>query len=131
MHSQGAIEIARLCKKLHPNSLVVMGGLTATVFAEEIVRKYKFVDAVIRGEAEKPFVELMRMLEGQIELDAVPNLTIRGNEGEVQSTPLMKPSDDLDDYEFTRLDLLEPKRSIFTPGLLPSWVIPISARLRA
>ena len=38
----------------------------------------------------------------------------------------MKPGDDLDEFEFTRLDLLEPKRAIFTPGQLPSWVIPIS-----
>ncbi|NIR87056.1 hypothetical protein GWO13_05565 [Candidatus Bathyarchaeota archaeon] len=45
-HSQGAIEIARLCKKHHPNSLVVLGGLTATRFASEIVSKFHFIDAV-------------------------------------------------------------------------------------
>jgi radical SAM superfamily enzyme YgiQ (UPF0313 family) len=58
-HSQGAIEIARLCRKLHPNSLIVLGGLTATRFHEEIIRKYEFVDAVVRGEAERPFLQMM------------------------------------------------------------------------
>jgi B12-binding domain/radical SAM domain protein len=126
VHSQGAIEIARLCKKLHPESIVVLGGLTSTVFHEEIVRKYEFVDAVIRGEAEKPFLQLMRALELQKNLEAVPNLTFRDNNGGIRNTPLMEPSIDLDEFEFTRLDLLEPKRAIFTPGLLPNWTIPIA-----
>jgi radical SAM superfamily enzyme YgiQ (UPF0313 family) len=126
VHSQGAIEIARLCKKLHPESIVVLGGLTSTVFHEEIVRKYEFVDAVIRGEAEKPFLQLMRALELQKNLEAVPNLTFRDNNGGIRNTPLMEPSIDLDEFEFTRLDLLEPKGAIFTPGLLPNWTIPIA-----
>jgi len=125
VHSQGAIEIARLCKKLHPEAMVLLGGLTATVFHEEIVRKYEFVDVVIRGEAEKPFLELMRALEGDNELDEVPNLTFRDEGGEIRSTPLLSPCVDLDEFEFTRLDLLEPKQSIFTPGMLPSWSVPI------
>jgi radical SAM superfamily enzyme YgiQ (UPF0313 family) len=125
VHSQGAIEIARLCKKLHPDAMVVLGGLTATVFHEELVRKYEFVDAVIRGEAEKPFLLLMRALEQHKELEEVPNLTYRDGAGRIRSVPLMKPSVDLDEFEFTRLDLLEPKGSIFTPGMLPSWTIPI------
>ena len=125
VHSQGAIEIARLCKTQHPEAMVILGGLTATVFHEEIVRKYEFVDAVIRGEAEKPFLSLMRALEGQQELEAVPNLTFRDGAGGIKSVPLMAPSVDLDEFEFTRLDLLEPKEAIFTPGMLPSWSVPV------
>jgi radical SAM superfamily enzyme YgiQ (UPF0313 family) len=45
VHSQGAIEIAKWRKKLHPEALVALGGLTSTIFHEEIVRKYEFVDA--------------------------------------------------------------------------------------
>jgi B12-binding domain/radical SAM domain protein len=125
VHSQGAIEIARLCKKLHPEAFVILGGLTSTIFHEEIIRKYEFVDAVIRGEAEKPFLLLLRALEAHQELDGVPNLTFRNARGEIKCVPLMKPSADLDEYEFTRLDLLEPKGAIFGPGLPPHWSIPI------
>ena len=113
VHSQGAIEIARLCKRLHPEAMVVLGGLTATVFHEEIVREYDFVDAVIRGEAEKPFLALMKALDQGEKLDAVPNLTYRDGAGAVRSAPLMKPSTDLDEFDFTRLDLLEPREAIF------------------
>jgi B12-binding domain/radical SAM domain protein len=125
VHVQGAIEIARLCKQLHPEAMVLLGGLTATVFHEEIVRKYEFVDAVIRGEAEKPFLALMRALEGQKDLESVPNLTYRNGPGEIMSVPLMKPDDTLDEYDFTRLDLLDPNGAIFTPGTLASWVVPV------
>jgi B12-binding domain/radical SAM domain protein len=126
VHSQGAIEIARLCKKLHPEAMVVLGGFTATVFHEEIVQKYEFVDAVIRGEAEKPFQLLMKALEEKRALGEVPSLTFRNGDDDIVSVPLMEPDADLDEFEFTRLDLLEPKRSVFTPGLLPSWTIPIA-----
>ena len=126
VHAQGAIEIARLCKKLHPEAMVILGGLTATVFHEEIIQNFDFVDAVIRGEAEKPFLTLMKTLGKRQGLESVPNLTFRDGEGEIINVPLMKPDDDLDEYEFTRLDLLEPRGAIFHPGVLPSWVVPIA-----
>jgi B12-binding domain/radical SAM domain protein len=125
VHSQGAIEIAKLCKKLHPEAKVVLGGLTSTVFHEEIIRKYEFVDAVIRGEAEKPFVLLMQALDQDKKLEGVPNLTFRDGSGGVTDVPLMEPSADLDEFEFTRLDLLQPKGAIFGPDLPPHWSIPV------
>lgn len=125
IHSQGAIEIARLCKKLHPDAMVVVGGLSSTVFHEEILQKFEFVDAVIRGEAEKPFLLLMQALEQHKGLGQVPNLTFRDNSGGIQSVPLMTPCVDLDELEFTRLDLLEPKGSVFPTDKPPHWSIPI------
>ncbi len=123
VHCQGAIELARVCKRLHPDATVVLGGLTATVFHEEIIRKYRFVDAVIRGEAEMPFLLLMRALEQHKPLEGVPNLTFRDGGGAIRSEPLMEPSTDLDEFEFTRLDLIEPKRSIF--GSPAHWTVPV------
>jgi radical SAM superfamily enzyme YgiQ (UPF0313 family) len=104
-HSQGAVEIAKLCKKLHPNSLVVIGGLTATCFHEEIIREYKFVDSVIRGEAEKPFLQFLRALDEYNKIMDTPNLTYRNSERQICITPLMTPTEDLDEFEFTRFDL--------------------------
>src|SRR6185369_4376559 len=124
-HAQGAMEVARLCKELHPGSLVVTGGLTATRFHEEIIGKYEFVDAVVRAEAEKPFLELVRALEKNGRLGDTPNLTYRTEGGEIRSTPLMKASSDLDDFEFTRLDLIAPDTSIFPPNAPPRWSLAV------
>ena len=114
-HSQGAIEIARLCKKHHPNSLVILGGLTATCFHEEIIEKYDFIDGVIRAEAEKPMLKLVQAYEKNGKVTDTPNLTYRSHEGEIIITPMMDASNDLDDFEYTRFDLIEPKTSILSP----------------
>ncbi len=124
-HSQGALEVARLCKELHPDSLVILGGLTATCYHQEIIRKYRFVDAVLRAEAEKPFLELVRAFESHGRLTATPNLTYRTDTGEICVTPLMPPSVDLDEFEFTRFDLLEPKTSILPSRVQPRGNLPL------
>ncbi len=118
-HAQGAIEVARMCKKLHPDSLVIIGGLTATYFHEEIISKHEFVDAVVRGEAEKPLLQLIRAFDKIGRLTATPNLTYRTETGKVCVTPLARPNMNFDEFEFTRFDLLEPKTSIFATG--PRW----------
>lgn len=120
-HAQGAIEVARRCKELHPASTVVMGGLTATRFHEEILRTYPFVDAVIRAEGEKALMQLVRTLENQGRLGEVPNLTYRSEGGTVASTPLGPASRDLDEFEYTRFDLLEPKTSVYPPQAPPRY----------
>ena len=124
-HAQGALEVARLCKKLHPGSLVIMGGLTATRFHDEIIRTYDFVDAVVRAEAEKPFLKLVQALEKNGRLTDTPNLTYRNEDGELRTTPLMPASTDIDDFEFTRFDLIEPKTSIFPVNAPPRWSLAV------
>jgi radical SAM superfamily enzyme YgiQ (UPF0313 family) len=37
----------------------------------------------------------------------------------------MKPVNDLDEFEFTRLNLLKPDKTIFTPHMPPHWNIPV------
>ncbi|MCF8095103.1 MAG: radical SAM protein [Desulfobacteraceae bacterium] len=124
-HSQGAVEIARLCKSLHPNSHVIMGGMTATRFHEEIIEKYPFIDAVVRGEAEKPMLQLVRACEEHDRLTDTPNLTYRNDNGSIRTTPLMPASQDLDEYEYVRFDLLEPKTSICPPDSNSRWSLAV------
>lgn len=52
VHARGALETAMLVKLLNSSAKVVVGGLTATVFAEEVV-KSGYVDAVVLGEGEE------------------------------------------------------------------------------
>jgi len=124
-HAQGAIEIARLYKKLHPGSLVVMGGLTATRFHEEIIGKYDFIDAVIRGEGEKPLLQLVQAYEKNGKLTGTPNITFRDQDGLTSVSPMMPASENLDDYEFTRFDLIEPKNSIYADDSCHRWSLEV------
>ncbi len=124
-HAPGALAIAKLLKEMHPGSLVIMGGLTATRFHEEIIAKYEYVDAVVRAEAEKPLLELVRAYEKHGRLTPTSNLTFREGAGAPTVTPLRDASRDLDDFEFTRLDLLEPQTSVHIPDAPSRWSLAV------
>lgn len=119
VHSQGAIEIARLCKDLQ-DSEVILGGLTATRFHVEIMKKFNFIDAVIRGEAEEPMLQLLRHNDKH----DIPNLTFRAN-GEIRVNPMMKVCESIDAYEFTDLDLVEPSDLLLGRGAGKWWNLPV------
>ena len=95
-HAHGAIEVARLIKKHHPDAPVIFGGLSSTYFHEELI-EYPSVDYVLRGDStEKPMVELARALDGEGDLSSIPNLTYQEG-GETVVNPLTYQPDDLDD----------------------------------
>lgn len=74
-HAHGAIEVARLVKKHHPEAPVIFGGLSSTYFHEDLI-EYPSVDYVVRGDStEKPVAQLVDALMGDGDLSAVPNLT--------------------------------------------------------
>ncbi|MEM3953347.1 MAG: cobalamin-dependent protein, partial [Nitrososphaerota archaeon] len=76
-HIPGAVEMAKICKEEYPNSLVVLGGLTATIFYREILEELRFVDAVIRGEAEKAFLDFLKSYENKNRITPTPNIAFR------------------------------------------------------
>ncbi|MEM2924582.1 MAG: radical SAM protein [Methanocellales archaeon] len=113
VHIQGALELAKLCKQLRPSSKVLLGGLTASCFHSEIIEKFKFIDYVIRGEGEEPLIKLLN----EKNLEKVPNLTYRSREGRVKINPMEKPCETLDGFDFTRLDLVEPRNLLIDRSL--------------
>ncbi|MDQ7778432.1 MAG: cobalamin-dependent protein [Planctomycetota bacterium] len=72
--AHGAIEVAKIVKRCHPDAKVVMGGLSATYFHRELIR-YPEVDFVVRGDStEEPVRRLMDCLKKRSPLDTAPNL---------------------------------------------------------
>lgn len=125
VHSQGALEIARICKLHHENSHVILGGLTATKFSNELVRKHPDVDYVIKGEGEIP---LLRLLDGY-DPKKIPNLLFRDKDNRIQESGLYWSAKNLDEFNFTRIDLLEPRKLLTTIptnlGGIQYWMIPL------
>jgi B12-binding domain/radical SAM domain protein len=74
-HAHGALEVARICKQLHPNVPVIMGGLSASYFHQELIT-YPQVDFVFRGDStEPPLHQLLLALRAGEPLDRIANLT--------------------------------------------------------
>jgi B12-binding domain/radical SAM domain protein len=98
-HVQGALALAERVKALHPDSLVLMGGLSASYYHEELVR-YPFVDFVLRGDStEEPVRQLLQALRESTALGRVENLTWKRADRSVVVNPLTYVPADLDDIE--------------------------------
>jgi radical SAM superfamily enzyme YgiQ (UPF0313 family) len=61
-HSHGALSLARLIKERRPDAVVVLGGITASRYADEILRDYPAVDHVVSGYGEEPLLALLQGL---------------------------------------------------------------------
>lgn len=58
-HAHGAIEAARRVKRVDPDAHVVVGGMTASYFASELLAIEPAIDWVIRGFAEGVLTDLV------------------------------------------------------------------------
>jgi tRNA A37 methylthiotransferase MiaB len=115
-HSFGALDAAQAVKTVWPDTPVVIGGLTASHFGEEIMANFPAVDFVIRGDAERPLVRLTEALCANASVAPnfakIPNLLYR-QAGEVKQTPrtYFADSDALDALDFVTLDWLHHAES--------------------
>ncbi len=112
-HAHGALAVAEMVKRHHPDTPIIFGGFSSTYFHEELIR-YPYVDYVIRGDsAEEPLRQLMAYLTGlraggdgkhPKSLADIPNLTWKGPDGEVHVNPHTYRPDNLDhvmlDYRY-------------------------------
>ena len=100
-----APKIAEWVKAENPNVTVVMGNYHATFNAERILKKYPYVDVIIRGEGEYASLELAKRLEKGGDLREVKGITFRDN-GKIVSTPDRPLIKNIDDLPFPDRDLM-------------------------
>lgn len=108
-HAHGSLELAKLVKKYHPSTPVIMGGLSATCFHKELIT-YPQVDFVVRGDStEEPMLQLMKRLESGAAFDDVPNLSWKDKNGVVHHNPMSWIPQSLDEMP---LDYSYPVKSV-------------------
>ena len=106
------LRIAAEVKRVHPGSVVVLGGPQASVVDVATLRAFPSIDLVVRGEAEQSLPELVDALAGHGPLAAVPGITFRRNEdGEIVRTPDAPLVLDLDALPFPAFHLFPDVRS--------------------
>jgi B12-binding domain/radical SAM domain protein len=97
-HVQGVLALAEIIKRFHPKTPVILGGLSATYYHDEILRDYPFIDYIVRGDStEKPLVELLRAIKGKGDFQTIPNLSWRDAEKQIRLNPLTYVPETLDD----------------------------------
>ncbi|GBC74777.1 Hopanoid C-3 methylase [archaeon HR06] len=121
IHSKGAIDLAKFIKEINPNFKIILGGLTSTRFHYEIIKEFDFIDGIIRGEAEEVLLDLLKRKS----FEDVPNLTYRSGD-KIKVNPMRPNISNLDDLNFTNLDLIMFKDKIKSSIGKWVWNIPIS-----
>lgn len=108
-HCFGALDVASLCKQVHPKVPIVLGGLTASYFAREILASFPQVDFIIRGDGEQPLLRLALALCGRAKVNwaEIPNLTYRVDE-HILETPCSysATAEELDQLDAVDMDWL-------------------------
>ncbi|MCU0287319.1 MAG: condensation domain-containing protein, partial [Acidobacteria bacterium] len=114
-HIARVLEICRQVKTYDPSILVVVGGNTASYYKEKIIQ-YDFIDYVIMGDGEVPFLEIC---QGKT---LIKNSVYRQN-GEIICNPVTYVQGETADGEFFLSHLEEIFVSKLDPYLTPHFYI--------
>jgi B12-binding domain/radical SAM domain protein len=88
-HAAGALDLSKVVKRYHSDAPILIGGLSASYFHEELIEHFPQVDYILRGDTtEKPLVNLMEKIEKGVEPEDVENLTWRTRDGRKRVNPL-------------------------------------------
>jgi radical SAM superfamily enzyme YgiQ (UPF0313 family) len=90
--------IARIVKRVLPESRVVLGGPQATFMPDAALSAMPEIDYVSRGEGELVIRAIADAIEGGVSDRPIPGATSRTSEGECITGPLPEASRNLDEY---------------------------------
>jgi len=94
-NARQALEITEQTKRILPESFVVMGGPYPSMMRNRLLHRHREVDAVVVGEAEYTFLDLVKRLQNKQSINAVAGLVFR-EEDKIKSTPPPNPISPLD-----------------------------------
>ncbi len=96
--------LARILKKLKPDIKIIIGGPHASCLDIKILKKFKYIDFIIRGEGEYPLLELLTCIKNntQRQFHNIKNLTFRSSSKVIQN-PVREQIDDLSSFPLFKL----------------------------
>ncbi len=104
-----AYQVAKIAKNISKDTKVLIGGPHVTFVPEDTLKESENIDYVVRGEGEIVFSNLLKHLEGKMELRDIRGLSFRKN-GIVVNNPPEQLIKDVDTIPYPALDLLPMER---------------------
>lgn len=86
-NARAVYEVCRIVKQALPDVTIVLGGPEVGPVAEEVLHAHPEVDAVVRGEGEEAFAEVLDLLRRDKPLTRADGVTARDGSGGVRSAP--------------------------------------------
>jgi len=90
------LDTARILKTLYPGIKIVLGGPEVGSIGTKYLRENPFIDAVIKGEGEITFTELLKAYLGSGRIDEIQGITYRAGDHIIEN-PDRPPIEDLSD----------------------------------
>jgi radical SAM superfamily enzyme YgiQ (UPF0313 family) len=112
--SYDVIDIAKKIREQSPKTKIILGGLTASRFAEEIMREFPQIYAVIQGDAESSVIPFAKaILNKQYDLTHVNNCVWRNTKGKIVKNGISYVADDkiLSKLDFCNLKWLDHREA--------------------
>lgn len=103
-----AIHFSRLIKKSHPEVPIIWGGYHPSLLPEQTAAE-DYVDAVVKGQGERTFQEIVSRLEEGRSFDGVYGVTYRNEKNEVVSNP-DRLQENVDNFPRAPYELLDVER---------------------
>ncbi|MHB8168340.1 MAG: B12-binding domain-containing radical SAM protein [Thermoleophilia bacterium] len=100
-----AIHYSRLIREKFPETAIVWGGYHPSLLPE-LTASEPYVDAVVRGQGEVTFQELVERLERGEGFAGLPGVTFRNDDGEIVSNP-DRPMVDINGFPPAPYELLD------------------------
>lgn len=108
------IESIRILKQNVNDIFVAVGGFTASFFADEILKKFNFIDAIMKGEGEIPIRKLARRVylaslkSQKPDLAGIENLAYnRGGKIITNKEKFIATSADISGFEFFDIKMMK------------------------
>jgi hypothetical protein len=99
-HIKVVIDVIKAIKKSYPDSIILLGGVFATLCAEEVLLNNSEVDYILAGEAELSIIPFLNALSNKAELKDVNGLVYRSPDGKVIKNPHPNIESDIDSLPF-------------------------------
>ncbi len=111
-----AERLLQIAKEVHPNVVTVLGGIHATFMYQQVLTEAPWIDAIVRGEGEAIFLNVVKSVEKKTWAEDRPNIKgIAYIEGaKVTATPSEPPIADLDSIN-PDWSVLEWEKYIYIP----------------
>lgn len=105
--SYDVIDVAKKIKNACPNIFIYLGGLTASYYAQEILKNFNFIDAVTCGYGESNTLQLVKyVLEGNEDIKNISNLYYRDANQIVSNKLGVVCPDVIDNLNYSSLEVL-------------------------
>ena len=113
---KAAIDLSLKLRAQYPESVIVFGGIHPSAMPEEVL-SYKHIDAVVRGEGERPLLELYQCIKDGRSYSHIKGLSYRdGNT--IVNNPIFSRLDALDSFPRFPYELFQPE--IYDLGFIVS-----------